>query len=241
MTGVSDFGISTGGGTDEPEDQSARVRLAAAVRRLTVATVGADVSDAALLEAAEAVETATGRLVAGAGPQRPARRPPDPRRPPQDFFPTSPVIGLANPVAPPVELEVVDGSIAGTAFFDYPYEGPPLCVHGGVIALTFDEILGAAIIVAGHPGMTGTLTVRYRRPTPLRTPLTVAARYVEREGRKIRATAEIRHGPEVTAEAEGIFIELRPERFLSVVTRHANAEDRARFDADVGSLGLEPG
>jgi hypothetical protein len=29
-----------------------------------------------------------------------------------------------------------------------------------VIAATFDEILGAAIMVSGNPGMTGTLTVR---------------------------------------------------------------------------------
>ena len=49
------------------------------------------------------------------------------------------------------------------------YEGPPGCVHGGVIALVFDELLGAANIAAGSPGMTGTLTIRYREPTPIRT------------------------------------------------------------------------
>ena len=40
-----------------------------------------------------------------------------------------------------------------------------------MIAETFDEMLGAANIVAGNPGMTGTLTIRYRKPTPLRTDL----------------------------------------------------------------------
>ena len=59
--------------------------------------------------------------------------------------------------------------IRAEAWFDFAYEGPPTCVHGGVIAETFDEVLGAANMVAGNPGMTGTLTVRYRKPTPLRT------------------------------------------------------------------------
>ena len=75
----------------------------------------------------------------------------------------------SDPIAPPVSLEVVEGADGGpleiraTAWFDYPYEGPPSCVHGGVIAATFDEILGAANMVAGSPGMTGTLTVRSMR------------------------------------------------------------------------------
>ncbi len=58
---------------------------------------------------------------------------------------------------------------APTACFDWAYEGPPTCVHGGVIAEVFDEVLGAANIVAGVRAMTGTLTVRYRKPTPLNT------------------------------------------------------------------------
>ena len=70
---------------------------------------------------------------------------------PREFFPTSPVIGFANPVARPVVVEGVDGELHGTAFFDYQYEGPPTCVHGGVIAMVFDEMLGAANILGGEP------------------------------------------------------------------------------------------
>ena len=56
---------------------------------------------------------------------------------PQDHFPTSPMIGFANPIAPPVEVWAVQGEdgqreIRGRVTFDYPYEGPPTCVHGGV-------------------------------------------------------------------------------------------------------------
>jgi acyl-coenzyme A thioesterase PaaI-like protein len=37
-------------------------------------------------------------------------------------------------------------------------------VHGGVVALMLDEALGWACWHAGHPGLTGRLEVRYRRP-----------------------------------------------------------------------------
>ena len=71
--------------------------------------------------------------------------------------------------------------------------------------------------------MTGTLTVRYRKPTPLLTPLGLVARYTGSEGRKIFAWSGIYHDGELTAEAEGIFIEMGPGRMVDIVT--ANARD----------------
>jgi acyl-coenzyme A thioesterase PaaI-like protein len=88
-----------------------------------------------------------------------------------------------------------------------PYEGPPSFVHGGVIALMFDELLGVANIANGCPGMTGTLTIKYRRPTPLFLPLRWTA-WVDRvEGRRIRSRAEVHVGDELCAEADGIFVQ----------------------------------
>lgn len=81
----------------------------------------------------------------------------------------------------------------------------------------FDELLGAANIAAGCPGMTGTLTVRYRKPTPLRTKLRLEARCTGRQGRKITTRGGIYRGDELLAEAEAIFIELVPERFLQIL------------------------
>jgi len=40
-------------------------------------------------------------------------------------------------------------------------------IHGGVIALMLDEAVGWAGWHAGHPGLTGRLEVRYRRPLRL--------------------------------------------------------------------------
>ena len=98
-------------------------------------------------------------------------------------------------------------------------------MHGGVIAEVFDELLGAASIVAGNPGMTGTLTVRYRKPTPLRTDLRLEARCVERDGRKIIVRGAIYHGEVLTAEAEGIFIIVRPAQFMAIADGTADTGD----------------
>ncbi|HVM07412.1 MAG TPA: PaaI family thioesterase [Acidimicrobiales bacterium] len=122
------------------------------------------------------------------------------------FFDHSPLIGLANPLAPPLQLQTVDGQVIGAARFGSAYEGPPGCVHGGFIAAAFDEVLGMAQSLGGRPGMTGTLTIRYRRPTPLHADLRFEATLDRVEGRKIFTTGRLLHGDDVTAEAEAIFI-----------------------------------
>jgi hypothetical protein len=102
----------------------------------------------------------------------------------------------------------------------------PLALSGRVvIAETFDELLGAANLAAGNPGMTGTLTVRYRKPTPLRTDLRLEARCQRREGREIFSWAGIYHGDTLTAEADGLFIEVAPAQFLAIAEGNADSAD----------------
>jgi acyl-coenzyme A thioesterase PaaI-like protein len=235
---------------DHPD--AARLRLAEALRPLITMTVSGTPDDGSILATAEAVERLGADLAAGAGTDRRIRRPPDTDRPTIEYFPTSPIAGILNPIAPPVRLEVVDGEdgtpaeIRATAWFDYPYEGPPSCVHGGVIAATFDEILGAANMVSGNPGMTGTLTVRYRKPTPLRTDLRLEARFLERDGRKIRTWAGMYHGDVLTAEADGLFIEVMPRQMLAIAEQNATGPDDGllaamRRGVDAMEAGTQPG
>jgi hypothetical protein len=222
---------------DLPALPETRIRLAEALRPLHTLTVSGELDDAALTEAAVAIEAVSARLAARAGPGKYPRMPPDMRRPPQHFFPCSPITGVINPIAPPVKVWMIDGvdggyrEIRGEAHFDYPYEGPPTCVHGGVIAETFDEIMGAANMVAGNPGMTGTLTIRYRKPTPLRTDLRIEARCLGRDGRKVRTWGGIFHGDLLTAEAEGIFIMVNPAGMLAIAESNPNSTDPGMVEA----------
>ena len=205
-------------------------RLAAAIRRISGVAVGHPIPDEEVERASEHLERIAEGLENSANVSRRARTQPDLAGHPQDFFPSSPIIGYANPIAPPVEVwlgEDQDGQpeIHGRVTFDYQYEGPPTCVHGGVIAELFDELMGAANVIAEKPSMTGTLTVRYRKPTPLLTQLDLVARFVKSEGRKVHTWAAIYHEGAVTAEAKGLFIEVRPGRMLDIVTTNANATD----------------
>jgi len=118
----------------------------------------------------------------------------------------NPVIGLRNPIAPPLRVVSDPTGRAETEFHcGAAYEGPPGLVHGGVVSLILDQLLGHAVGAAGRPGMTGTLTIVYRRGTPLGD--LRAQAWIDREdGVKTWAKAHMIGPDGVTAEAEGVFI-----------------------------------
>jgi len=117
------------------------------------------------------------------------------------------VVGLRNPVAPPLTVERDPSGRAWSHFFlGAPYEGPPGLVHGGVTALILDQIAGEAAAAGGAPGMTGGLTLRYERPTPLGD-LSVEAWIDRTEGIKTWVKGEMRDADgATTVSCEGVFI-----------------------------------
>jgi hypothetical protein len=115
------------------------------------------------------------------------------------------VVGLRNAVAPPLTITPDDRGVRSDFHLGAAYEGPPGSVHGGVLALVLDQMLGEAAGAGGKPGMTATLTLTYRQRTPLGDLHTSA--WIEKvDGIKTWARGEI-VGPEgLTVEAEGLFI-----------------------------------
>jgi acyl-coenzyme A thioesterase PaaI-like protein len=146
---------------------------------------------------------------------------------PHAFFDHSPMLGRANPMAPPIELWIDGDVMRGKATFGAAYEGPPGCVHGGYVAAAFDEVLGSTQSLGGRPGMTGRLTVHYRSPTPLRTELHFAGRVVEVAGRKTFTHGTVHAGDRLCAEAEGLFIAID---FMKLA--QLRQERKLRFEAD---------
>jgi acyl-coenzyme A thioesterase PaaI-like protein len=186
-----------------------RAQLAEALRELIDAVmVSHDAEDDTLVEVAHDVRRLAFRLSGGASRVEGAGYEP---RSHADYLPRSPIVGEASPLSPRLDWDAVDGHVEARGTFTAAYEGPPGFVHGGIIALAFDEILGIANIVGGQPGMTGTLTIKYRRPTPLYHELFFEA-WVDRvEGRRILSRGELRDGDTLCAEAEGVFVQPRPE------------------------------
>ncbi len=191
----------------------ARVRLAGAERDLVDAVLGTLAVDDAVLDAAARDITRVAehvRAEAGHAYGRSGETPPESH---DDYLPRSPVVGHASPIAPPLGWEVAgDGSVVARGEFPVACEGPPGYVHGGWVALTFDEILGITNAVAGYAGMTGRLTIRYRRPTPLARPVRVEGRVEKVEGRRIVTRARLLVDGTTTAESEGLFVRPSPER-----------------------------
>jgi acyl-coenzyme A thioesterase PaaI-like protein len=117
------------------------------------------------------------------------------------------VVGLRNPIAPPLEIERSDEGRAWSSFqLGALYEGPPGLVHGGVAALVLDQLLGEAAAAGGSPGMTGTLTLRYEQSTPLGS-CSGEAWIDSVDGVKTIVKGELRRADgETTVRAEGVFI-----------------------------------
>ena len=131
--------------------------------------------------------------------------------------------GRLNPQAPPVEwLErriepdpgtgPVPSTVRARCVFGAAHAGSPSRVHGGVLALVLDEVLGTAVTVSGVSGMTVSLTVSLLAGTPLGVPVEIVARYTGHEGRKSFATGEVLVDGEVTAEANAVFVSERRDR-----------------------------
>jgi acyl-coenzyme A thioesterase PaaI-like protein len=74
--------------------------------------------------------------------------------------------------------------------------------------------------------MTGTLTIRYLRPTPLHTELIIEAELVRIKGRKIFTEGRILADGLLTAEAEGLFISIDPSKMEALVKAREGYESR---------------
>jgi acyl-coenzyme A thioesterase PaaI-like protein len=119
----------------------------------------------------------------------------------------NPVIGIRNPIAPPLKIHRdVDGRVFTDFHVGAAYEGPPGHVHGGVAALVLDHVLGEMAADAENPRFTGTITLRYLRPTRLGR-LHAEARITRTDGVKAFASGHLADEEGVTVEAEGVFIQ----------------------------------
>ncbi len=197
------------GGTALSERDSRLAELAEETRRLMEAIRTTAAAPEGLATAAETVAEARAALETpggDTGPQDSGRH--------ANPIVHNPVIGTANPYAPPLATWTNgDGTVAGEVTLTQVHEGPPNAVHGGISAMLLDQLLGHAVAAAGNIGMTAELTIRYRRPTPYGVPLRLLAWADGTDGRQTLARATLEAGGRVCVEADGTF--LRPRNLPS--------------------------
>jgi acyl-coenzyme A thioesterase PaaI-like protein len=103
--------------------------------------------------------------------------------------------------------------VEGTVTFGRYFLGGGGAVHGGAIPLLFDEVLGRLAISGDRaPARTAYLHTDFRSITPVGVELAVRAWFVSEQGRKRVLRAELTHADTLCAEAEGLFVELRPDQ-----------------------------
>lgn len=144
--------------------------------------------------------------------------------PPSGHVDFSPLLGRANPLAPPMEFYLDDDGpkVCADVTFGHAYEGPPGHVHGGLVAAAFDELLGATQALSGSPGMTAQLDVSYRAPTPLHVPLRFESTLDDVVGRKIYTSGRVYNGDTLCAEATGLFISID---FAAIAAMRVDRDD----------------
>ncbi len=217
---------ATGEGTEGPWTE--KRRLASAMRRVIQGLIETDAPQDELAAAADSLEVFGDRLEGlplrdnyeGWAETSPSGNV-------SAFFDKSPIIGLSNPLAPPIRLDAdpENRRAFGYANFGSPYEGPPGCLHGGWVAASFDEVLGFVNSLTGNPGMTARLTVNYRKPTPLYTDLRFEA-FIDRvEGRKTFTHCHLYAGDVLTAEGEGLFVGVDGAKFVEWIQKRRGAKD----------------
>ncbi|MBV8862355.1 MAG: hypothetical protein JO259_10905 [Mycobacterium sp.] len=121
-------------------------------------------------------------------------------------------IGAFNPCFPEYCFDHLDAEVAsGHVSFPLVYEGPPGLVHGGFLAVFFDCIMQHQNCLAGLSGKTRSLSVTFRRPTPVLTELCfdIARSEVDRG---IASTARLLLDDEVLCIGEVATLALPPNK-----------------------------
>ncbi|WP_019546631.1 PaaI family thioesterase [Streptomyces sulphureus] len=120
--------------------------------------------------------------------------------------------GPGHPILVPYELdELTERELRGTVRFSRVHLGGNGAVHGGMLPLLFDDLLGTFVSMRGLPlSRTAFLTVNYRRITPVGRLLRLEATIDAVEGRKTSVTGRLLDGDALLADAEALFVQLRP-------------------------------
>jgi len=86
------------------------------------------------------------------------------------------------------------------------FHGAPGIAHGGIIAALLDEVsCAAAFALRNVYVVTGELSVRYRRPCPVKVLIALSARVAAQHARYVTVEAELRRAGELLAASSGKF------------------------------------
>ena len=104
-----------------------------------------------------------------------------------------------------------DTAVVASVRVDPMFQGPPGRVHGGILAVVIDELMGTVNRMIGQRAFTARLAIDYRAPAPIDAELTFRAWLHDQQGRKITMRARRPRRDGVFVEADGLFVMPRPD------------------------------
>lgn len=132
-----------------------------------------------------------------------------------DAMPYDVVVGVYNPLAPPLSVDIRPPKAYANARFGPAHEGAPGWVHGAVIAGAFDIVLTAANHLEAAAGPTTRLQIRYLRPTLIDQDAHFEAWIERRHRNRVVSKGQLIQDGSVKVEAEGEFVVLDRHRITA--------------------------
>ena len=113
-----------------------------------------------------------------------------------------------------------DPDLYAKAWFGAKTMGPPGHVHGGAMAATLDEAMGAVCWMNGHKVVAATITINFLAMLPIETETIVEARIEKIDGRKVQLRSSIKNPSGlVVTEGSGLFIVLKEAALKALSSR----------------------
>lgn len=134
--------------------------------------------------------------------------------------------GPENPIGLHLRFEDADDGVRAQITLRTDYQGWKGIAHGGIAIALLDEAMAHAAGHAGHRGVTGSMSIRFRKPVPLDVPLEIRGR-VEWQRRNVLgliATVSDESGAALVS-GEGNFVSMGS--LDAVDDRRKPAADRA--------------
>lgn len=99
--------------------------------------------------------------------------------------------GQRNPVGLKLDFQFISQQFVAKTVISENYQSYQGIVHGGIITTMLDEAMGGYLFKKGEPAVTGSLEVRYRKPTPVGEPLVIRGWEEMRRGKIVKMRSSI--------------------------------------------------
>ena len=151
--------------------------------------------------------------------------------------------GRANPQGLHLDFDVSRDRATAEFVARREHTGYDGYVHGGVVTALLDETMGWAIFHQGVWGVTGRITVTFRKPVAVGVPVTVTGEIATRGSRAIETRGEIRDADGVLlTEATATFFLMPEERRRELEQRYSRVDEAfAKVQAAVRAEEMEHG